>query len=97
MLRGPICNSDKTIIMTDRELRVWRKNVAHTILFGRRTLSAEKGRSQRGTNTEESATVRMSRDRKAMLVALSKKKGISVRALVDMLILPVQELKNPKA
>ena len=85
-IRGPKVKCEKTVPVTERELRMWRRNVAHLIMFGKKAVTAERDRSKRKSTVEDSATVRISRDRKAVLIALSRKKGVSVRALADMAV-----------
>lgn len=81
--RGPKVKTDKIIKVTDRGLRTWRKNVAHLLLFGKSKAEAIKSRARDKTDKEASTTVRISRDRKAVLIKLAAKKGVSVRTLVD--------------
>jgi hypothetical protein len=66
-VRGPKVICEKSVPVTERELRTGRRNVAHLIMSGENAVTAE-------------------RDRKAVLIALSRKRGVSAREIVDMAI-----------
>lgn len=85
-MKGVKLKGKQQIRITVDEMRLWRKNVAHLLLTGKKRAQNVRDRIKAQNKQSGSSTVRVSCSRVALVRKLAAKHGVTMRDMMEHII-----------